>query len=131
MSASPRMCQALVLAGASTRAWHILGDALIQVHQPELALLALDRSLALDSRSALAFYDRGRLHAMLGHLAEAKADLDRSLEIAPSQWFALRDRARVRAAGGDRAGAIADAEEALRLEPGDGSTRDLLDQLRK
>ena len=123
--------RAVTRAPANAGAWHIFGDELIQVHQPELALLALDRSLALDSRAPLAFYDRARVHAMLGHLAEAKADLDRSLELAPSEWFALRDRARVRAASGDRSGAIADLDEALRLEPRDGISRDLRDQLRR
>jgi outer membrane protein len=63
---------------------YTLGIAALDAGKPDKATLAFDRVLALNANHAGALVDRGRAHAALGNLADARADFDAALKLNPS-----------------------------------------------
>lgn len=96
-----------VLAQAA-QAWLFAG-------QPERALKALDRAIALKANDSDLVIDRAVIHANAGRLAEAERDLDRALAMVATRDDALALRAAIRRKQGRLDEARADAERAVAL----------------
>ncbi len=96
-----------VLAQAA-QAWLFAG-------QPERALKALDRAIAVKTNDSDLIIDRAVIHANAGRLAEAERDLDRALAMAATRDDAFALRAAIRRKAGRLDEARADADRAVAL----------------
>jgi outer membrane protein len=63
---------------------YLLGVAALDAGKPDKATLAFDRVLAVNANYAGALVDRGRAHAALGNLADARADFEAARKLNPS-----------------------------------------------
>ncbi len=83
------------------------------------ALEALDRILAAEPRSALAWFFKGTIRLAGGDARLAIKDFDRAIGADPSLAVAWANRSRARSAAGQVRKAIADVERAIALDPND------------
>ena len=95
----------------------LYGVALMRQQRWAEALAAFDRAIALNPTFDLAWYNRGLVHAKLGHTEQAKADMDQSLLLAQDKPHIFFQRALARKQVGDLSGAQADYDRALELAP--------------
>jgi len=73
--------------------WYSLGLAHIKLGDPDAAVAALDRALALAADHANAHYARACAHALQGEPDHALADVARAIAIEPSLRLAIREDA--------------------------------------
>ncbi len=75
------------------------------------------KAIQLDTKSALAFYQRGSIRSSLGLKQAALTDLTRAIELQPNYTKAYYRRGLVRAELDDLNGALSDFDRAIRLNP--------------
>lgn len=103
-------------------------DLLYEADDPEGALWAYDRALALDPDHVPTLLDRAEAARRLDRHAEALVSLDRAIALG-ADWSGYLLRARSRQALGDVAGAIADYRQVLAENPGHSGARAALEAL--
>jgi len=91
--------------------------------EPERALAAIDRALALEPGRAPLLVDRARAMGELGRHAEALADLDRAVGLDPRDDDALAFRASALRHLGRLDEALVSADRALAANPDNASAR--------
>jgi len=94
-------------------AWHRRGRALENKGDPQGALLAYGRAIALDPRAWRSLNNRGNVLKALGDLKGALADFDRAILIAEGDPAPYINRAHLRRRFGDVKGALADIDIAV------------------
>jgi|JI10StandDraft_1071094.scaffolds.fasta_scaffold02742_7 TolB-like protein/tRNA A-37 threonylcarbamoyl transferase component Bud32 len=91
------------------------GDLLNIVTGPSTAIGEIRMTLSLDPKLAIAMYNLGYVHALLGQPDSALVWYDRGLALAPDLVLALVEAAALRASRGDSAGALAALERLPRV----------------
>ena len=81
------------------------------------SLADLSKAIQLDTKSPLAFYQRGYIRSSLGLKQAALADLTRAIELDPSYIKAYYQRGIVRANLADNNGALSDFDRVIKLNP--------------
>lgn len=110
---------ASVARGASGRASPHLAEGLERAweDEPEKAVGAFDRAIALAPRSSAAYLNRGLARRALGDLDGALADLDRAIAYAPQSARGYYHRSLLLRQRGDSRRARADEARAIELDP--------------
>ena len=80
-------------------------------------------AIRLDSRYAMAYYNRGLAYEKKGEPDKAVADLDAVVRLRPKSLFYIEVRAAARIQHGDYEGGIADLRTAVRLDPNDPAAK--------
>jgi tetratricopeptide (TPR) repeat protein len=115
--------KALRLDARDYNTWMQFSGVLLRANDPEAALEAADRSLALNPEYSHGHNNRALALDRMGRLGEAIAAFDRAIEIETRERgeFARSyiNRGHTRERLGDYTGAIDDFKEAIRLEPND------------
>jgi tetratricopeptide (TPR) repeat protein len=93
------------------------GEVRREVRQYDDALGDLDRAVALNPDSVLAWYHRGEAHRLLGRHEEAIADFDRALRLDPDDGDSLESRGYSKRRLQRYDDALADFDRALTLKP--------------
>ena len=106
-----------------------LAVATLALGDPAAARRALDRAIALDPRSHLAYFNLGRLFASEGMLDSAMASLRESLRIEPKQVPALLLFTRILYEKGHAEEAYRAIREAMRLDPENKAAREMRYQI--
>jgi serine/threonine-protein kinase len=83
------------------------GDLLNIVSGPDVAMQEIRTTLALDPKLAIAMYNLGYVHSLLGQQDSALVWYDRGLALAPDLVLALVEVTNLRGQRGDSAGAFA------------------------
>src|SRR6266699_6160009 len=76
----------------NAKAYYVRGRFYAEVRQPQKAVQDFTRTLALDSRAALAYYHRGAEGFKLGRVKESAADFDKFVDLTPDQMPYLWQR---------------------------------------
>ncbi|MBK3561135.1 tetratricopeptide repeat protein [Streptomyces sp. MBT56] len=93
------------------------GRHLYLCDREEEALAELDRAIALNTRNATAWSQRGEVHRWLGHYDRATADFTTAIDIDPTRAWALAGRGESHRLAGRYDQAIADLTAALDIDP--------------
>lgn len=80
------------------------------------ALRDFDQAVRLDANSAIAFYNRGRVHFAKGDALQAIQDFDAAIDIGPKTPGAFEERGFAYLSQGQIDKAIADYDAALQLD---------------
>jgi Tfp pilus assembly protein PilF/V8-like Glu-specific endopeptidase len=81
------------------------------------SLIDFSKAIQLDTKSALAFYQRGFIRNSLGLKQAALTDLSRAIELEPKYTKAYYQRGTIRAEANDRNGAVSDFDRTIALDP--------------
>lgn len=92
------------------------GDIRFALGNLDGALVDYDRSIELDSKNPLTFFQRGLIHQQRGDRARAIEDYNEALRLRPTFARALNNRGMLRA-DADPAGAIEDFQRAADADP--------------
>ena len=102
--------------------WTQLSAVLLRKHDPDAALEAVDRAIALNRQYAQAHANRGSVLDRMGRRQEALQAFNEAIELDQATGYANasahNNRGYTRLCLGDLKGAIADFQESLRLQPG-------------
>ncbi|MDB9525381.1 tetratricopeptide repeat protein [Oscillatoria sp. CS-180] len=90
-----------------------LGVAYLATAQTDVALVILDKAIALDSEDPRAYFNRGCICHHRGDYGAALEDFDQALMLDPAQAETYLNRSLSKQRLGDSAGAIADLEAAI------------------
>lgn len=97
-------------------AWLVLGLIADKNDEPDEAIAAFTRAIALDPGNGLLYWLRGAVHANEGALLAAEADLGRSIELLPGRAASHLRRAYVRALLGRHDEASEDLRQADEID---------------
>ncbi len=106
------LLKATALAPSLALLWVALGEAQLQMDQPQTALININKALSLQNDNARAFYLRGLAHLRLQQPTLAKADLDTALKYKPENADFLNARGAILLVLEDHDNMCADFEKA-------------------
>jgi protein O-mannosyl-transferase len=98
------------------RAHASLGQVYLESGDPERAIAAFDRAIAIEPQAAV-LVERSIAHQQRNDLDRALADINSALALAPNHPDAWYNRGVVHASRGDAAAALADYTRAIELRP--------------
>lgn len=96
---------------------HNLGTAYFEAGRPEEAILAFERSIALNPNFAKAHNNLGQLYARVGRRAEGEGHLRQAIDLDPEYARAYANLGVLYAEEGRLTDAIRSLEEAVRMNP--------------
>ena len=101
----------------SVQALLLRSRAFETLDQPQRVIADLSRAIELDSASAEAHYNRGRIHYRLGRFDKAKEDFDNAIQLDQLFTLAYNDRGLTFARLGKLPLAVEDFRKAIHLDP--------------
>ena len=94
------------------------GNSYFHIHKYEHAFVDYDRAIQLNQAAAIAYNNRGTVHAVLQRSVPAIRDFSTAIDIAPTSFAtAYRNRSIAAAGTGDYSRSRADADKALMIAP--------------
>jgi tetratricopeptide (TPR) repeat protein len=73
----------MVLAGESSRVHRNIGMSLVQLGEPESALISFDRALALDPTDATIYYNIAMVYEEQGNFEKTRKNLENAVDLDP------------------------------------------------
>lgn len=107
------------------------GEAWMYKKDYPRAIADLDRAIALNPKNAVAYTNRGRVHASRGDFTTALIDGDRAVALDPKSVQAHFYRGLVQKHAGHPERAIADLQKVLELDPSNALARTQLEEIRR
>lgn len=106
-------------APESVRLWNQLGREYLGGRRPDLALAAIDRANAIDSKwgNGYPFVNRGVILEAMGRTEEARAVYEETIRRFPKQVLGYNNRGLLRLRSGHLESAIQDFDRAIAIDP--------------